>query len=181
MNAQHNNTAEELKRHIAAVPDFPEKGIIFRDITPLLADADAFAKATQLMADAARGCDIVAAVEARGFVFGAAVAAVLGVGVAAIRKAGKLPRQTCSASYALEYGESELHLHADAFAEFKNKKPRAAIVDDLLATGGTIAAAADIITAAGGEVSSIVCLIELCELNGRGKLPQAPFYAPLQY
>ncbi|MGI9337079.1 MAG: adenine phosphoribosyltransferase [Gammaproteobacteria bacterium] len=175
---------EELKKHIVAVEGFPLPGVVFRDITPLLADGGAFLAAAKMLANKAQHWaqpfDIVAAVESRGFLFGAAVAALLGTGVAVIRKPGKLPRPTVSARYQLEYGESEVHLHKDAFAAFSGAA-RVLLVDDVLATGGTLAAASKAIAEAGGQVCGILCLVELPKLGGRAKLPQAPFYAPLQY
>ena len=172
--------AKQLKQYVVAVNDFPKAGIVFRDITPLLADGDAFLQAAKMMAAKAPPCDIVAAVESRGFLFGTAIAGLLQKGIAIIRKPNKLPRQTVSASYQLEYGESEVHLHKDAFAHITGTA-RVLLVDDLLATGGTLAAANKTIAAAGGEVCAILCLIELPQLGGRKKLPDAPFYAPLQY
>lgn len=174
--------AEQLKEYIVAVDDYPKAGIIFRDITPLLADGDAFLAAAKLLAQNAQtyDYDIIAAVESRGFLFGAAVAAITGKGIAIIRKPGKLPRPTVSASYQLEYGGDEVHLHKDAFCAFADTA-RVLLMDDVLATGGTLAAASKAISAAGGSVCAILCLIELMQLGGRTKLPYAPFYAPLQY
>lgn len=165
------------------MPDFPREGILFRDITPLLADARAFSDAVGAMTALAGECDIVAAVEARGFLFGAALAARLGKGVAVLRKRGKLPLRTVSAGYQLEYGDDELHLHADAFAAFADggggASPRVLLVDDLLATGGTMAAAARAVALAGGEPVRGLCLLELAELGGRGRLGGLPFAAAL--
>ena len=157
-----------LKEHIRSVPDWPKKGILFRDITPLLSEPRAFAAATEaLCADfAGAGIECVAAVEARGFIFGAAVAQKLGVGFVPIRKKGKLPFKTESVSYELEYGTDTLVVHSDAV----RKGAKVLMVDDLLATGGTMAAACKLIEKIGGRIAGVVFLIELSELGGREKL-----------
>jgi len=157
-----------LEEHIRSIPDWPKKGILFRDITPLLANPAAFAAAVDALCagftDA--GVEYVAAVEARGFIFGAAVAKKLGVGFVPIRKKDKLPFKTESVSYDLEYGTDTLEVHSDAI------RPQAKVlmVDDLLATGGTMAAACKLIEKIGGQVVGITLLIELSELAGRDKL-----------
>ena len=158
----------DLEKHIRSIPDWPKKGILFRDITPLLADAEAFAAAVDaLSADFAEtGVDYVAAVEARGFIFGAAVAMKLGAGFVPIRKKGKLPYKTESISYELEYGTDTLEVHHDAVG----RAAKVLMVDDLLATGGTMAAACKLIENIGGHIVGIALLIELCELAGREKL-----------
>jgi adenine phosphoribosyltransferase len=157
-----------LEAYIRSIPDWPKKGILFRDITPLLADAKAFAAAVDALSVgfADTGVEYVAAVEARGFIFGAAVARKLGVGFVPIRKKGKLPFKTESVSYDLEYGTDTLQVHSDAI------KPKAKVlmVDDLLATGGTMAAACKLIEKIGGKIVGIAFLIELGELSGRKKL-----------
>jgi adenine phosphoribosyltransferase len=157
-----------LERYIRSIPDWPKKGILFRDITPLLADPKAFSGAINaLCAGFTRaGIEYVAAVEARGFVFGAAVAEKLKAGFVPIRKKGKLPFKTESISYNLEYGTDTLEVHCDAV----RKGAKVLMVDDLLATGGTMAAACKLIEKIGGQVAGITFLIELGELAGREKL-----------
>ena len=158
----------DLKRHIRDIPDWPKKGILFRDITPLLADPIAFAAAVDaLCADFTEaGIEYVAAVEARGFIFGAAVAEKLGIGFVPIRKKGKLPWRTESVSYDLEYGTDTLEVHLDAV----ENGAKVLMVDDLLATGGTMAAACKLIEKTGGKVEGIVFLVELADLRGREKI-----------
>ena len=162
------NKGIELSGYIRSIPDWPKKGILFRDITPLLADPSAFAAAIDaLCADFTEaGIEYVAAVEARGFIFGAAVARRLGAGFIPIRKKGKLPFKTESVSYDLEYGTDTLEVHSDAI----EGKAKVLMVDDLLATGGTMAAACNLIEKIGGQVACITFLIELGELAGRDKL-----------
>jgi adenine phosphoribosyltransferase len=157
-----------LERFIRSVPDWPKKGILFRDITPLLADPEAFAAAIDALCAGITLEDIeyVAAVEARGFIFGAAAARKLGVGFIPIRKKGKLPFKTKSITYDLEYGTDTLEVHCDAI----NKGAKVLMVDDLLATGGTMAAACKLIEKIGGRIVAISFLIELTELAGRDKL-----------
>ena len=158
----------ELERYIRSIPDWPKKGILFRDITPLLAEPKAFAAAVDALCAGFTGADIeyVAAVEARGYIFGAAVAKRLGVGFVPIRKKGKLPFKTESVTYDLEYGTDTLEVHSDAV----EKGAKVLMVDDLLATGGTMAAACKLIEKIGGEIAGITFLIELGELAGRRKL-----------
>jgi len=158
----------DLKRYIRNIPDWPKKGILFRDITPLLADPKAFAAAVDaLCADfTGAGIEYVAAVEARGFIFGAAVAKKLGAGFVPIRKKGKLPFETESITYDLEYGTDTLEVHSDAI----ESQAKVLMVDDLLATGGTMASACKLIEKIGGQVVGIAFLIELTELACREKL-----------
>ncbi len=158
----------DIKRYIRDIPDWPKKGILFRDITPLLADPEAFAAAVDALCAGftEAGIEYVAAVEARGFIFGAAAAKQLGAGFVPIRKKGKLPSETESVSYELEYGTDTLEVHSDAV----ENGARVLLVDDLLATGGTMAAACELIEKIGGQIAGIVFLIELCELGGREKL-----------
>jgi len=157
-----------LESYIRSIPDWPKKGILFRDITPLLADPKAFAAAIDALCSGFTEADIeyVAAVEARGFIFGAAVARKLEVGFVPIRKKGKLPFKTESVTYDLEYGTDTLEVHTDAV----DKGAKVLMVDDLLATGGTMAAACKLIEKIGGQIVGISFLIELTELAGRGKL-----------
>ncbi len=158
----------DLEKFIRNIPDWPKKGILFRDITPLLADPKAFrASVDALCADFAEvNVDYVAAVEARGFIFGAAVAQKLSAGFVPIRKKGKLPFKTESVTYDLEYGTDALEVHKDAVKE----GAKVLMVDDLLATGGTMAAACKLIEKIGGQIVGIAFLIELRELAGREKL-----------
>lgn len=158
----------DLKRYIREIPDWPKKGILFRDITPLLLNPKAFTSAVDAMCadfmDA--GVKYVAAVEARGFIFGSAVAERLGAGFIPIRKKGKLPWQIESISYDLEYGTDTLEVHRDA-VEIGGK---VLMADDLLATGGTMAAACKLIEKIGGKIAGVAFLIELADLKGRDKL-----------
>jgi len=158
----------DLKGYIRDIPDWPKKGILFRDITTLLADPKAFTAAVDALCSGFKeaGIEYVAAVEARGFIFGAAVAHKLGVGFVPIRKKGKLPWQTESVSYDLEYGTDTLEVHLDAIS----KQAKVLMVDDLLATGGTMAAACRLIEKIGGQVAGIVFLVELADLRGREKI-----------
>ena len=158
----------DLARYIRQIPDWPKKGILFRDITPLLADSKAFAAAVkQLCKDFKNAAvDCVAAVEAREFIFGSAAAVELGAGFIPIRKKGKLPGATESITYDLEYGQDSLEVHKDSI----EKGAKVLMVDDLLATGGTMAAACELMKKLGGEIAGIAFLIELSDLEGRDKL-----------
>jgi adenine phosphoribosyltransferase len=160
--------AERVAAKLRDVPDFPTPGILFEDLTPLLADGPLFGEVGRAIADrhAAAGFDVVAGVEARGFLFAGAVAIASGTGVVPIRKAGKLPWRTVSAAYELEYGEAVVEVHEDAFADHK----RVLLVDDVLATGGTLAAAADLIGRAGGQLVGVSVVVELTALRGRDAL-----------
>ena len=159
--------------HVLDVPDFPKPGVMFKDLTPLFADGPAFRELIDGIVDHYRGADgsldfdVVAGIEARGFVIAAAVAYAAGSGVVAVRKAGKLPRETLSASYALEYGEATLEVHADAFIA----RQRVLVVDDVLATGGTAEATLGLVESAGGTVAGLCVLLELGFLDGRSRLP----------
>lgn len=168
-----------LTDYIRDVPDFPKPGVLFKDITPLLADPAAFAYAVARMSAhyATRKIDAVAAAEARGFLFAAPMALELRRPLVPLRKPGKLPYQTHSASYDLEYGSAELHVHIDGV------RPGASVllVDDVLATGGTMAAACKLIEKAGGTVAGCVFLIELGFLHGRAKLPGVEVFSLLTY
>jgi adenine phosphoribosyltransferase len=157
-----------LERYIRSIPDWPKKGILFRDITPLLADPKAFSAAVDALCTNFRkaGVEYVAAVEARGFIFGAAVAEKLATGFVPIRKKGKLPYTTESVTYDLEYGTDTLQIHKDAV----EKGSKVLMVDDLLATGGTMAAACQLIEKIDGQIVGASFLIELSELAGREKL-----------
>ncbi|MBI2441608.1 MAG: adenine phosphoribosyltransferase [Lentisphaerae bacterium] len=168
-----------LRKAVREIPDFPKKGILFRDITPILADAQLFRQSVAVLAERhlKDKPKAVAAIDARGFIFGAAVAHKLGVGFIPIRKKGKLPFKTLDESYDLEYGSATISVHADAL------KPgdRILIVDDLLATGGTAAACARLIERLGGKIVEIAFLIELAGLKGRAKLAGYPVFSAIIY
>ncbi len=169
----------DLKTHIRSIPDWPKKGIIFIDITPLLANPSAFNAAVDAICDKFRGTriDYIAAVEARGFIFGAAVAQKLGAGFVPVRKKGKLPSKTESITYDLEYGTDTLEVHSDAVT----KGAKVLMVDDLLATGGTMAAACKLIEKIGGHIEAVVFFIELAGLKGREKLTDYKVTSILSY
>ncbi len=156
---------EDLKKAIRDIPDFPKEGIIFKDITPLLQDPALFRKAVDCLCEEFKdkNIDVVASIESRGFILGAAIAYKLGAGFAPVRKKGKLPHQTYSATYELEYGEDTLEIHRDA----AGKGDRVLIIDDLLATGGTLGAVIELIKKTGAEIAGIGFLIELEFLKGR--------------
>ncbi len=169
----------ELRSLIRDIPDFPSAGILFKDITPLLANAAALAEAVRLLAEHARPLDVeyVLAAEARGFLLGPALALELGAGFVLARKPGKLPYETVSAEYLLEYGSDQLELHSDAFAS----GGRVLVHDDLLATGGTAAALCDLVAQLGGEVVGCNFLVELAFLAGRERLAGRDVHALLSY
>jgi adenine phosphoribosyltransferase len=158
---------ERVRGLIRDVPDFPLPGIMFRDITPLLGDGHAFAALVDDWAEQYAGVDVVAGVEARGFILAAPLALRLGTGFVPVRKAGKLPGRTEQASYALEYGTATLEITHDAVSPGQ----RVLLVDDVLATGGTAAAAAELIERQGAEVVAVQVLVELAGLGGRDRLP----------
>ena len=169
----------DFSKYIAAVQDFPIEGILFRDITPLLASGEAFKETCDQIAKFAEevGANVVAGPESRGFIFGCPVATSLGIGFVPIRKPNKLPRETVSQSYDLEYGTNTLCMHKDAIIPGQ----KVVIVDDLLATGGTLAAATKLIESLGGEVVGIVCVIELVDLKGREALAGYNVHSVLKY
>jgi adenine phosphoribosyltransferase len=169
----------DLASLIRPVPDFPKPGILFRDITPLLADHDGFAEAIRLLAAPWRNekLDAIAAVEARGFLFAGPMALALGVGVIPVRKPGKLPAATISHAYDLEYGRDTLEMHADVLRHAS----RVLVVDDVLATGGTAAACMKLIEAGGGTVAGAAFLVEITPLGGRERLAPHRIEAVLQY
>ena len=170
---------EKLRAGIRDVPDFPKKGIIFKDITPILSDRTLFRASIDLFLERCRGKEIdkIVGIDARGFLFGSTVAYELGVGFVPIRKRGKLPYKTEIAKYSLEYGEAEMEMHIDAMM----RGERVVLVDDLLATGGTSAAAAALIAKVGGELIEAQFLIELEFLNGRKQLEPTPVISFLKY
>ena len=168
-----------LKDYVASIPDFPQEGILFRDITPLMADGEAFHYACEELIDYAKkvGAQVVAGPESRGFIFGCPVAHEMKIGFVPVRKPNKLPRKTISYKYDLEYGSNELHMHADAI------KPgqKVLIIDDPLATGGTVEATAKMIEELGGEVVGCAFLIELEGLGGREKLDKYDVFTLMKY
>jgi adenine phosphoribosyltransferase len=169
----------DLRPFVRDVPDFPRPGILFRDVTPLLADARALREAVRRLAEPFRaaGIERVVGVESRGFILGAPVALELGAGLAIARKPGKLPHRTLSVSYALEYGTDRLEMHADAIEAGQ----RVLLVDDLIATGGTAAATLRLAREAGGDVVGCAFLIELVALGGRAQLDAKQIHTVLRY
>ncbi len=174
-----SDVIEKLRAGVRDVLDFPKKGIVFKDITPILSDSVLFRVSIDLFLERCRGrkIDKIVGIDARGFVFGSAVAYELGVGFVPIRKRGKLPYRTEVAKYSLEYGEAEVEMHVDAMRAGE----RVVLVDDLLATGGTSAAAAVLIRKAGGNLVEAQFLIELEFLHGRKQLEPTPVTSFLKY
>lgn len=172
---------EYLKSTIRDIPDFPKPGIVFKDITTLLSKPQAFQTSIDLISEHYKdaGIDFVAGPESRGFIFGAPVANALKAGLTLIRKPGKLPAKTIEHSYELEYGQDTLCIHEDAFAGVK--KPKVLIVDDLLATGGSALATAELIRKAGGTVAGLAVLIELDFLEARKRLEGVEVFSLLHY
>ena len=174
-----SDSIDQLRAAVRDIPDFPKKGIIFKDITPILGDGKLFRAAIEAFLERCREkqIDKVVGIDARGFLFGAAVAYDLGVGFVPLRKKGRLPYKTESAKYSLEYGEAEMELHVDAI----ERGERVVLIDDLLATGGTAASAAALIRKVGGELVEAQFLIELEFLHGREKLEGTPIVSFLKY
>jgi adenine phosphoribosyltransferase len=168
-----------LRTAVRDVPDFPKKGIIFKDITPILKDGALFRASIDVFLEECKGkkLDKVVGIDARGFVFGSAVAYELGIGFVPLRKKGRLPYKTESAAYTLEYGEAEMELHIDAIVPGE----KIVLIDDLLATGGTSASAVTLIKKVGGELIKAIFLIELEFLHGREKLAPTPVTSFLKY
>ena len=169
----------DLTNFIRDVPDFPKAGILFKDITPLLADAEALRAAIEQLAQPYRdgAVDLVVGIESRGFIFGTALARELDVGFVPIRKPGKLPADAISAEYELEYGTDRIEIHTDAIAVGQ----KVALVDDLLATGGTMSAACQLVSELKGEIVGLSFVIELDFLNGREKLGDLPIHTLIHY
>lgn len=170
---------EQIKKSIRDVPDFPKKGILFKDITTLCKDPSMFQRMVDLLSHRyiGKNIDLVVGIEARGFVVGAALAYKLGAGVVLVRKPGKLPHKTHKASYTLEYGEDTLEVHQDAVSKGQN----VVIADDLLATGGTAKAVRDLVEQMGGNIVECSFIIELAELKGREKLGSVPVFSLIKY
>jgi len=170
---------QSIRSLIRDVPDFPKPGIIFRDITPALEDPSAFAQIVDAFAErfAEAGATKIAGIESRGFIFSAALAYRMGCGLVLVRKRGKLPRETFSASYALEYGEDTLEVHQDAL----DATDRVVLLDDVIATGGTARAATELVRKSGAEVAAFGALIELVALGGRAQLDGVALHALLTY
>ncbi len=170
---------KNVAKLVRDIPDFPKQGIVFKDITPLLADPDAFDLIIDTLCDLARlaGATHVVGIESRGFIFGAPMAARLGVPFVPARKPGKLPYETRSVEYALEYGTDTLEMHIDAL----DGDAQAVVVDDLLATGGTAAAACELVASFGASVAAVLVVIELAFLDGRAKLGRYSVQSLLRY
>jgi len=174
-----DNFKRNLKKNIRNIPDFPKKGILFRDITTILNNQKVFNRVIDELADRYKHkkIDVICAIESRGFIFGGALAHRLKVAFAPIRKKGKLPYKVVRATYALEYGEDTIEMHRDAF----KKGARVLLLDDLLATGGTMSAAVELVKKLKGEIVEIAFIIELTDLNGREKLKSFPVYSMVKY
>ncbi len=178
---QTSVSLEDCKQLIRDIPDFPKKGVVFKDITPLLGNGPCFQEVVNriaaLCAQKELRPDILACPEARGFIFGSALAYRMGIGLVPIRKPGKLPYETCSMEYSLEYGTDSVEMHIDAIQPGQN----VILVDDLLATGGTIRACAELIENRGARVSGCLFLVELEFLKGRRKLEKFPVFSLISY
>jgi adenine phosphoribosyltransferase len=168
-----------LRARIRDIPDFPKPGILFRDLTPLMGDGVAMQTTVEMLVEkiAPHRADTIVAIESRGFIFGAPVAVAMGIGFAPVRKPGKLPWRTTKRTYDLEYGTDSLEMHADAVVQ----GTRVVIVDDLLATGGTAAATAELVRSQGGQVVAMAFVVELELLRGRDRLPSVPVDALIRY
>ena len=169
----------DLRQYIRDIPDFPVEGILFRDITPLMQEPEAFQYVIDRMAEhyEGQGVDVILGIEARGFLIGAPLAYKLGKPFVPVRKEGRLPYETKSVKYALEYGQNVVEVHTDAVS----RGQRAVILDDLLATGGTMAAGAELVESMGGEVAGLAAVIELIDLDGRERLSGYGVYSLVQY
>ncbi len=171
----------DLNKYIRDIPDYPKPGIMFKDITPLLGHPEAFQSAVDLFVEQHRDdnpkLDKIVGIESRGFIFGAAIAHAMGIGFVPVRKLGKLPYKSIAESYTLEYGEATLEIHEDAI----RPDERVLIVDDLLATGGTIVATCKLVERLGGKIAVVGTLVELTFLEGRKALGKRPYYSFLKY
>jgi adenine phosphoribosyltransferase len=173
------SATERLKQSVRDIPDFPKPGIVFKDITPILQDGQLFRLAITLFSDRyqRKTIDQIVAIDARGFLFASALAYVLGTGLSLVRKKGKLPYKTVQASYDLEYGSNTVEMHVDAL----KKGQRVLIVDDVLATGGTMKAAIDLVQELGAEVVEVAFFAEIAFLEGRRKLGKVPVFSAMQF
>jgi adenine phosphoribosyltransferase len=178
-NRDSDPRAALLRARIRDIPDFPKPGILFRDLTPLMGDGTAMRTSIEMLVEkiAPHRADTIVAIESRGFIFGAPAAVELGIGFAPVRKPGKLPWRTTKRTYDLEYGTDSLEMHADAVVQ----GTRVVIVDDLLATGGTAAATAELVRSQGGQVVAMAFVVELELLRGRDRLPSVPVDALIRY
>lgn len=169
----------DLKKYVRSIPDFPKKGILFRDITTILNNPKAFKNAIDGLAKPLKGkkIDFIVAAESRGFIFGGALSYKLGCGFVPVRKPGKLPFKTYSYTYELEYGQDSLYIHQDAFT----RGARVLVLDDLLATGGTAKALIELTKKLGGKVIAVAFVIELIDLKGRDKLEGYPIYSLIKF
>ena len=179
LNTKRAIFAMDLRQYIRDIPDFPVEGILFRDITPLMQEPEAFRYVIDRMAEHYQGeeIDVILGIEARGFLIGAPLAYRLGKPFVPVRKEGRLPYETRSVKYALEYGQNVVEVHTDAISEGQ----RAIILDDLLATGGTMAAGAELVESMGGEVAGLAAVIELIDLDGRERLSGYGVFSLVQY
>jgi adenine phosphoribosyltransferase len=176
---EYKKTCERIKGRVRSIPDWPIKGVIFRDITTLLQDPATFKEICDLFYNryANEKIDKIVGIDARGFLFGAVLAYKLGIGFVPVRKKGKLPYKTVGESYTLEYGEETVEIHEDAI----QKDERIVIIDDLMATGGTISAAVNLIEKLGGDIMECAFVIELPDLKGREKIPSQKIYSILEF
>ena len=179
MSTSFKSAMDRLKANIRDVPDFPKKGIIFKDITPILTNGQLFGLAVNIFAERYRRKSVekIVAIDARGFIFGGALANYLGVGLSIVRKKGKLPSKSHQIDYELEYGQGALEMHIDGV----EKNQRVVIIDDLLATGGTAEAAAKLVEKCGGEIVELAFLVELEFLKGRERLGKYPIFSAITY
>ncbi len=179
MSTSFKSAIDRLKANIRDVPDFPKKGIIFKDITPILSDGQLFRLAVTIFSERyqRKSVERIVAIDARGFLFGGALAHYLGIGLSVVRKAGKLPYKTHEIEYELEYGKGTLQMHIDGV----EKNQRVVIIDDLLATGGTAGAAAQLVEKCGAEIVELAFLVELDFLKGREKLEKYPVFSAIRY
>ncbi len=179
MSTSFKSAIERLKGSIRDVPDFPKPGIVFKDITPILSDGQLFRLAVTIFSERyqRKSVERIVAIDARGFIFGGALAHYLGVGLSIVRKKGKLPYTSHQTEYELEYGKGTLELHIDGV----EKNQRVVIIDDLLATGGTAEAAAKLVEKCGGEIVELAFLVELNFLKGRERLEKYPVFSAISY
>ncbi len=176
-NFEDGKLEELIKSKIRSIPDYPKKGVIFRDLTPLFKDPKAFNTCIEALSKKVRKVDTIVGIEARGFIVGAALASKMGIGFVPVRKESKLPWDKLQKEYTLEYGTGKLEIHKDAIS----KGEKVAIIDDLLATGGSSAATAELVEELGGEIKAIGFIVELTDLHGREKLKPYKVYSLAKY